>query len=112
MIPINHGMIGSDSIPIISGKCETSGSNWRRLSISFSQEIIWFEVGMLWDASNQVVPSGVICFILLPRLLVPVNDVEFITRCIKAQAPEQQTSGYLLQTQEYENLTSTARQRL
>ena len=50
MIPINHGMIGSDSIPIISGKCETSGSNWRRLSISFSQEIIWFEVGMLWDA--------------------------------------------------------------
>src|SRR5688500_6042628 len=29
---------------------ESSGSNLRRLSISFSQEIIWFEVGMLWDA--------------------------------------------------------------
>jgi len=24
----------------------------RRLSISFTQEIIWLEVGMLWDASN------------------------------------------------------------
>lgn len=39
-------------LPITSGKSEISGSNLRRLSISFSQERIWFEVGMLWDASN------------------------------------------------------------
>jgi len=35
---------------ITTGKSETSGSNFRRLSISFSQERIWFQVGMLWDA--------------------------------------------------------------
>jgi len=50
MIPINYGMIGSDSISTTCGKPETLGSNLRRLSISFSHEIIWFEVGMLWDA--------------------------------------------------------------
>ena len=50
MIPINYGMIGSDSIPITSGEPETSGKQFADASISFSQEIIWFEVGMLWDA--------------------------------------------------------------
>ena len=35
-----------------SGQPETSGNNLRSLSISFSQEIIWFEVGMLWDANS------------------------------------------------------------
>jgi hypothetical protein len=35
---------------LTSGKPETSGINLRKLSISFSQETFWFQLGMLWDA--------------------------------------------------------------
>src|SRR5687767_2619651 len=49
-IPINYGIIHSHSLPITGGEPETSGTDLRRLSISFSHEIIWFQVGMLWDA--------------------------------------------------------------
>ena len=51
MIPINYGISTQTQFPIVNVKRETSGSSLRRLSISFSQQIIWFEVGMLWDAT-------------------------------------------------------------
>ena len=51
MIPINYGMITWTQLPITSRNFEVSGSTLRRLSISFSQETIWFEVGMLRDAT-------------------------------------------------------------
>ena len=44
-VPINDGRLIQTQFPSISGKSETSASNLRRFSISFSQEIIRFQLG-------------------------------------------------------------------
>jgi hypothetical protein len=44
--------IDSEQFSIAKGKPETSGSSFRKRSVSLNDKAIYFQLGMLWDTSN------------------------------------------------------------
>jgi hypothetical protein len=50
LVPIKHGTVAVDPFTRVLSPFWPHAATVRSVSISLSQEIIWFQLGMLWDA--------------------------------------------------------------
>ena len=81
--PTDYELVRAEMYERILGRCDG-------VSISFNQEIIWFEVGMLWDASKSTTPATLILNSLrdtIVRLLLHFRNARPLEEASRAQYP-------------------------